>query len=53
MSDSKPTPNEEDGVTLSPDAPIGAPMREARHSALQPAPGDDGIVAPGTTPDSR
>jgi len=53
MSDSKPTPDEEGGVTLSPDAPIGAPMRKPKHPTPEPAPGDDGIIAPGTTPESR
>lgn len=53
MHEGKPTPDE-DGVTLSPDAPIGEPVPDKPERPLrEPAPGDDGVIAPGSTPESR
>lgn len=50
---SKPAPAD-DGVTLSPDAPIGEPVPDQPEPPMRdPAPGDGGIVAPGPTPESR
>ena len=46
---------DEDGVDLSPDEPIGVPPTPvgATDPAPLPMPGDDGVIAPGPTPESR
>lgn len=55
MSDGDPKPApEHDGVTLSPDAPVGEPVPDQPEPPLrEPEPGDGGIIAPGPTPESR
>lgn len=56
MSDGKsgPAPADDEGVTLSPDAPIGEPTPgEPERPVREPIPGDGGIIAPGPTPESR
>lgn len=50
----QPTPDDGEGVTLSPDAPIGEPVPDQPEPPMrEPAPGDGGIIAPGPTPESR
>jgi hypothetical protein len=56
MSGGKDQPSfpDEDGVTLSPDAPIGEPVTgEPERPVREPLPGEDGIIGPGSTPGSR
>lgn len=54
MSNERPAPDEGDGVTLSPDAPIGEPVPDQPERPVrEPAPDDGGIIAPGPTPGSR
>lgn len=45
----------DDGVDLSPDEPMGVPPVPggATEPAPVPMPGDDGVIAPGPTPESR
>ena len=49
------TGGEDEGVTLSPDAPIGEPMPDSGDGAPPPlsVPGDDGVIGPGPPPESR
>jgi hypothetical protein len=50
----QPTPDDGEGVTLSPDAPIGEPVPDQPEPPMrEPAPGDGGTIAPGPTPESR
>lgn len=55
MSGDKPAPDDDDGgIVLSPDAPIGEPIPDGPEPPLrEPAPGDGGVIAPGSTPESR
>ena len=56
MTDSKPqpTPADDEGITLSPDASIGEPVPDQPNPpVLEPAPGDGGAIAPVPTPESR
>lgn len=54
MSNEKPTLGDDDGVILLPDAPIGEPVPDQPEPPVrEPAPGGDGVIAPGPTPESR
>ena len=55
MSVNNPKPaSDDDGVTLSPDAPIGEPLPDQPEPPVrEPAPGDGGVIGPGPTPESR
>ncbi len=55
MSDDNPRPSpDDDGVTLSPDAPIGEPVpHRLERPQSEPPPNEGGIIGPGPTPESR
>ena len=55
MSYNNSTPEpDDDGVALSPDAPVGEPAPDQPKPPVRgPVPGDGGIIAPGPTPESR